>query len=299
MINMVKVIIAYGKSILGSDGKIQSSQLSHLIKKALNLLSGVSSPDESLNRILGKRKKIGIKINTIGGKKISTRPELALSLAKIITDDKNQSRRVIIWDRTNRELKDAGYKLVQGRESIQVFGTDTQGMGYDRRLFSSPNTGSLFSKIQLDQIDASISLAILKDHGLAGVTAGMKNYFGAIHNPNKYHDNNCDPFIPEIFSLDPVRRKHCLTILDGLKIQFHKGPSFHERWASRENLLIFGFDPVAVDTVGWMIIEKLRASSGLPSLLEEGREPSYLKTSQKMKLGTALKEKIKIFEIES
>ncbi len=296
---MTKVIIVHGKDILRSNGEIHSSELSQLIKKALNILTGESSIKKSFQRILGQRKKIGIKINTIGGKKISTRPELSLALAQVIINSSNSSRQVIIWDRTNRELKGAGYKLAQGQGPISIFGTDTQGIGYHHQLYSSPNTGSLFSRIQLDQIEASISLAVLKDHGLAGVTAGMKNYFGAIHNPNKYHDNNCDPFIPEIFSLEPLRKKHCLTILDGLKIQFHKGPSFHERWSSRENLLVVGVDPVAVDTVGWMLIERLRSTSGLPSLREEEREPSYLKTSQKMDLGTALKEQIEINEIEA
>jgi hypothetical protein len=50
--------------------------------------------------------------------------------------------------------------------------------------------------------------------------------------------------------------------------------------------------------VGWQIIEKLRAKKGLPSLSEEDREPRYLKTAEKMGLGTADQEMIKIREVE-
>ena len=76
---------------------------------------------------------------------------------------------------------------------VRIFGTDADGVGYGPDLVAHLGVGSLFSRIQAGYVTASISLAILKDHGLAGVTAGMKNYFGAIHNPNKYHDSGCDP----------------------------------------------------------------------------------------------------------
>jgi uncharacterized protein (DUF362 family) len=160
------------------------------------------------------------------------------------------------------------------------------------------NIGSLFSSIQADQISSSISLAILKDHGLAGITAGMKNYFGAIHNPNKYHDTNCDPFVAEVFDTAVIKNKHVLTILDALTVQYHRGPSFHSRWADKKGMLIFSFDPVAADTAGWQIIEKLRAEKGLPSLEEEERVPKYLKTAENMGIGTAEIEKIRIEEEE-
>jgi hypothetical protein len=62
--------------------------------------------------------------------------------------------------------------------------------------------------------------------------------------------------------------------------------------------LIFSRDPVAADSVGWQIIEKLRAKKGLPSLQEENREPVYLKTAGNMGLGEADMGKIRIEEVE-
>jgi uncharacterized protein (DUF362 family) len=203
-----------------------------------------------------------------------------------------------VWDRTNRELKDAGYDLNWNRGGVRVFGTDTQGIGYNRNLTSHLNIGSLFSAIQSNLISSSISLAILKDHGLAGVTAGMKNYFGSVHNPNKYHDTNCDPYVAEVFDTPVIKKKHRLTILDGLIVQYHRGPSYHSRWAEKKGMLIFSFDPVAADTIGWKIVEELRAKKGLPSLREENREPKYLKTAEKMGLGKADFKRINVREVE-
>ena len=109
-----------------------------------------------------------------------------------------------------------------------------------------------------------MSLAQLKDHGLAGITGGMKNYFGAIHNPNKYHDSRCDPYVAEVFDCASVKRKHRLTVLDALKVQYHRGPSFHARWADSFGALIFSTDPVAADVIGWRLIEKLNVDGRIP-----------------------------------
>lgn len=62
--------------------------------------------------------------------------------------------------------------------------------------------------------------------------------------------------------------------------------------------MIFGTDPVAVDYTGWQIIEKLRATKGLSSLAEENRTPKYIKTAEKLGLGTANPDEITIVEEE-
>ena len=292
------VVIVRGKSPPSPGKEISEKIVSHMFAKGLFSLTGHTNWKDCLHSFLPAKDMIGIKINTIGGKSISTQPSTALCLAHILSEKRAQERKVVVWDRTNRELRDAGFILNWNRGDVRVFGTDTRGIGYNKNLVSHLNIGSRFSAIQSDQIASSISLAILKDHGLAGVTAGMKNYFGAIHNPNKYHDTNCDPYVAEVFDTSPIKSKHRLTVLDGLIVQYHRGPSYHSRWAEKKGMLIFSFDPVAADTVGWQIIEKLRAKKGLPTLGEEDREPKYLKTAEKMGLGIAKTEKITIKELE-
>lgn len=266
--------------------------------QGLTSLTGQKSPVDAFHFFFKDKDRIGIKINTIGGKSISTTPTTSFALADLLADNGWSADNILLWDRTNRELKEAGYRLNMNKSGIKVFGTDSNSVGYNRNLIAFLNIGSLFSSILADTVSASISLAILKDHGLAGVTGGMKNYFGAIHNPNKYHDNNCDPFIAELFGTPTIRNKHRITILDALKVQYHLGPSSHPRWAENYGALVFSEDPVAADTVGWHIIEKLRAQKGLPSLQEEQRPPKYLRTAEKMGLGVSDLKKINIEEFE-
>ncbi len=281
-----------------SPGSIGPESLREMYLQGLSTLAGQRDSKDTVLAYFKDKDRVGIKINTIGGKKISTAPETSLALAKLITENGLAENNVIIWDRTNRELKDAGYSLNMNQKGIKVFGTDSKSVDYNRNLISFLSIGSLFSSIQADTITASVSLAVLKDHGLAGVTASMKNYFGAIHNPNKYHDNHCNPFVAELFASPPIRNKHRISILDALTVQYHRGPSYHATWAENYGALIFSKDPVAADTVGWQIIEKLRRKKGLPSLKEEQRDPVYLQTAEKMGLGTSNPEHINILEME-
>jgi len=292
-----KVVVVKGKGVLSSRGQVNPKKLLLMYDRGLQTLTGQNKLREALALFIKRRDRIGIKINTIAGRKLSSRPEVTLSLANLLSENGIPEENITIWDRTNRELRDAGYRL-NLRQGVKIFGTDTDGVGYDTELISHLNIGSLFSSVQSKFITASISFAILKDHGMAGVTAGMKNYFGTIHNPNKYHDYNCNPFIAELFDTKFIKNKHKLTILDGLVVQYNRGPSFHAHWAKNYESLVFSFDPVAADFVGWQMIEKLRSENGLPSLTEENRGPVYLITAEKMGLGQANLKKIQIIEEE-
>ena len=291
-----KVVLIRGKGVLTREGDINQKKLLLMFNQGIKILMDQKNTKDSLRLLFKSSDRVGIKINTISGRKLSSRPEVSFSLANLLRESGIKQGNIIIWDRTNRELREAGYRLNLTRDGIKVFGTDTRGIGYDSQLISHLNIGSLFSSIQSGKITASISLAVLKDHGMAGVTAGMKNYFGAIHNPNKYHDFNCNPFIAELFETNFIKAKHKLTILDSLIVQYHRGPSYHARWAEKYEAFIFSLDPVAADFIGWQVIEKLRAKKGLPSLKGEKRFPVYLSTAEKMGLGKANPEEIKIIE---
>lgn len=282
-----RVVVIRSPKAWTAAGDPDPAVVGRMFARGFELLGDGAAGRPAAARLFRPDDRVGIKVNTIGGRAISTRPEVALSLAGWLARNGLAEKNLFIWDRTNRELRGAGYMPSAGRSGVRVFGTDTDGVGYGADLVSHLGVGSLFSKIQTEFATASISLAILKDHGLAGVTAGMKNYFGAVHNPNKYHDSHCNPFVAEVFDAPPVKSRHRLTILDALVVQFHKGPSYHARWAEKFGGLVFSLDPVAADAVGWALIERLRAAARLPTLRDEGRAPDYLATAAKMGLGLA------------
>lgn len=294
--SMSKVVIVRGPGVLSADGAIDAPVLGRIYERGLRLLTGASGDADTLASIFAPADRAGIKINGIAGRRLTTPPDVALPLARLLVRAGLKARNIVVWDRTNRELKEAGFRLNAAGEDFRIMGTDTAGMGYGGELLEHRSIGSRFSAIQTDFITASISLAVLKDHGLAGVTAGMKNYFGAIHNPNKYHDDHGDPYVAELFDTPAIKSRHRLTVIDALQVQYHKGPSFHAAWADRHEALIFSLDPVAADFAGWQIIENLRRAKGLPTLAEEERPPAYIKTAERLGLGRATPGDIQIIE---
>jgi len=160
--------------------------------------------------------------------------------------------------------------------------------------------GSCFSNIISRLATAIVNVPVLKDHDLAGVTLGMKNFFGAIHNPNKYHDNNCNPFIADLVTHRFIKDKLRLTICDGSTAVCGGGPAYpghHPNWAWNYAGILMSLDPVALDAVGWRIIEKKRKELGLASLAEAGREPKYIATAADYGLGEIEEGKIEIVEV--
>ena len=295
MMAAVKVVRVRGRGVLRAEGAIDPVIIQRMHERGIQLLTGQPSAAAGLGALFRPSDRVGIKINTIAGRRLSTPPEVALPFSKLLAQAGLLEKNIVIWDRTNIELKEAGYKLQAG-SGLRIFGTDAVGAGYTAEPLVHLNIGSLLSTIQTDFVTASVSLAILKDHGLAGITAGMKNYFGAIHNPNKYHDTNCNPYVAELFDMPEIKTKHRLTILDALVVQYHRGPSYHARWADRFESLIFSLDPVAADFIGWQIIEKLRKAQGLPTLSEDKREPLYIQTASRMGLGRAAVNDIQLIE---
>ena len=270
--------------------------IERMYDRGMRLLTGLTSAAEAVRSVFSPSDRVGIKVNAIAAPELATGPAVSLPFARLLSGAGIPPRNIVVWDRTNRELTDAGYKLNLEPGAVQVYGTDTAGAGYASEPAQHRGIASLFSTIMTDRLTASVSFAILKDHGMAGVTAGMKNYFGAIHNPNKYHDDHCDPFVADLSDAPPVKSRHRLTILDALLVQYHRGPSYNPRWAEPAGSLVFSLDPVAADAVGWRMIERLRAAKGLPSLEEDGRPPLHIPTAEKLGLGRARETDIQVIE---
>jgi len=145
--------------------------------------------------------------------------------------------------------------------------------------------------------DAVINLPVLKDHGIVGITLALKNLFGAVHNPNKYHPNAGDPYVADVYMLPPIRQKVRLAICDAITAQYEGGPSYMPQWSWPFNGLLVARDPVALDYTGWQIIEQERARRGLKPLKDVGREPKWIATAARHGIGTNDPRRIERLEV--
>ncbi len=273
----------------------RGGQAAALLDRAMQAYFGVDSPLEAWRQVARPAEVVGLKVNCLAGKGMSTSVALVEAVCERLQQAGIPRRNIIIWDRSNYDLESAGFRISESRDRIRCFGNDTAG--YEDELTVSGNAGSRLSKTLTRLCDAVINLPILKDHGITGVTIALKNMFGAIHNPNKYHPNAGDPSVAEVYRMPPIPRKVRLTICDALTAQYEGGPSYMPQWAWACQSLIVSRDPVALDAVGWEIIERKRAEKGLKPLKAVRREPSYIAAAARMGLGVNDPKRIEKLEV--
>jgi hypothetical protein len=257
-----------------------------MLEAGLTLLNGADEVGQAVSRLL-PRGSVTMKANCLARKLNSTPVALSDALSELLVTSGIDENNIIIWDRTNRELREAGYTLNASFSGRRCLGSDSQGVGYSRDFYTSGEVNSLVTQILIESADNSINLPVLKDHSLAGMSAGLKNMYGAIHNPNKYHDNNCSPFCAHVNNLEPIRSKHRLTVLDAVRVQFNGGPGYMAAYVEEYGGVIMSDDPVACDRVGLEIIEHLRHKYRLPSLEQARRPVKYLQPAAELGLGEA------------
>jgi uncharacterized protein (DUF362 family) len=237
---------------------------------------------------------VGLKVNCLAGRGNSTRPELADAIAERL--QQAGVRDIVVWDRLNADLESARFRIAEHGSGWRCFGNDV--LGFEDELAMYGSVGSLICRTLTEVCEAVINLPVLKDHGIAGVTIALKSLFGAIHNPNKYHLNIGDPYVADVNMLPPIRQKVRLHICDATSAQYEGGPSYMPQWTWPFNGLLVARDPVALDYVGWQIIEKKRAELGMKSLKELKRQPTYIATAadEQHQLGTNDPKRIQVVE---
>lgn len=270
-----RVVIARDARLRGSGSSLDSARLLKLLDRAVLSFYGCDSPQEAWKRVARPGECVGLKVNTLAGRGAST----SVKLVDGVMERLQQAgiTNIVIWDRLNSDLESAGFRIASSRPGVQFIGNDTGG--YENQLSIHGSVGSLLARTLTRTCDAVISLPVLKDHGIAGMTFALKNFFGAIHNPNKYHLSIGDPYIADVNMLPPIRQKVRLHIGDATAVQYEGGPAYMPQWSWRFNGLIVGTDPVALDSVGWQLIDQKRAVEGMQSLVALKRAPAYIATA--------------------
>lgn len=272
-----KIVIAQNKLVRNQSQKLDSNEVFKLLNAAMEEYFQIESSQKAWSNLFDVNDVVGLKINCLAGRGISTSSELVEAIIENLLSIGLTRSHIIVWDRANYDLEKAGYAVQTNVNRVRYIGNDYSG--YTRRLYESRSVGSFLSNILVKECNAIINIPILKDHGIVGITNALKNFFGAIHNPNKYHGFRGDPYIADVNLMPDIRHKVRITICDALTTQYEGGPPYMPQWTYAYNGIIVGQDMVALDSIGWQIIEEQRKAHGFKPLKEVGREPTYIVTA--------------------
>ena len=274
----------------------QLKKYRQMIDAGLARASGQSA-DAVLKKQFSGPEFISMKVNPVGGKLMGTNPNMTAALCELLADAGVKENGMIIWDRADKELLLAGYKLNKSKNGIRCVGTDS--IGYDDKEITSGSVTAKFSRVLTRYTDALINLPVMKTHSAAGVSIALKNHYGSFDRPDKCHANGCDPFIADVNAVPLIKNKTKLIVVDAARPQYDKGPMPVEdaRW-DYEGIVV-GFDPVAVDAVCADIIAKMAIKkNATPWKTVKTGMPQCLLTAAARGLGVADLKKINVKTME-
>ena len=305
---LTPVVEAIGKKVWEND-QLNEDAVSELMDQAMMKLTGRSSAKEAWRDIVLPDDIVGIKINPLAGPELSTHSIIVDKIVEGLYGAGVLRKQIIIWDRFEEHLLNAGYPIKQDEADVRTFATDTEGIGYDDEVFyesekdsvarrENESTRSRYSRIVTQQVDVLINVPVLKHHAMAGVSGCLKNLaFGSVDNTRRFHGKPlyCNPAIAEILEHKVLKEKLVLNIVDGLVASFDRGPTYHAESAWNYGGLFISVDPVILDVLVLQTVNQKREEMELESV---SKLANHISTASKLDLGTNTLDQADLRQVE-
>ena len=324
-----KVVLVKNTNSVVDDIPVEAAAYMMLTRSMLEL-TGQQDIRQAWRMFVSPGEKIGLKVNPVAGKTLSTSHAVVKSVVKQLTESGIDTKDIIIWDRRDMELKDTGFTqdnypgiTIKGTEMQDENGSFTDKGGklygesnidkewyywadvdgeYDAETMPYMINGgkfSYFTKIVTQEVDKIINIPILKNAG-GSITNAMKNLaYGSVSNTGRLHAKLWNDTCAEVCAFAPLRDKVVLNITDGLRGCFNGGPGANPQFICNYNTLLVSTDPVATDRIGYDIIAEKRIAEGLQKAAAP-ESLTFLAMATALGLGVSDKSKIdlKMFELK-
>jgi uncharacterized protein (DUF362 family) len=267
------------RSIVGN--RVSQPVVRQLLERGMKELTGEPSLEAAWSKFIEPKDVVGIKINPSGAPACCSSPELVREIISGLQSVGVPAKNIVVYDRFGYEMDLGSYQLLMPL-GVRVFGVQDgllDSSGYEANVYCQATffreweTRSYMASIVAHGIDKIIDVPTLKDHSASGVTGCLKNLgYGTFNNVARSHQapySFTSPLIGVLCSVEPLRSKAVLHIMDGMRMVWHGGPlTQNQEFIYPAGLLLVGTDPVAMDTVELEMIEKKRREQGAPSVWE-------------------------------
>jgi uncharacterized protein (DUF362 family) len=261
--------------------RVSQPLIKDMLDQGMRRLTGESSAQAAWSKFVEQTDIVGIKINPSGAPACCSSPEIVREIVAGVQSVGVPARNIIIYDRYAYEIDIGSYQaLVQPEVNVLGIQDSFNGAsGYDMTIYCDANffgeweTRSYMASIVAHGVTKIINVPTMKDHSAAGVTGCLKNLgYGTFNNVARSHRppySFTDPLIGMMCSVEPLRSKAVLHIMDGMRQVWHGGPLTQvQDFIHPAGTLYVGTDPVAIDTLELEAIEKKRRQEGAPSVWE-------------------------------
>ncbi len=322
-----KVVLATNKKCAES-GVPQYGEAYNTLAASMLALTGEKKLKKAWRKFVGPEDIIGLKLNPIGGKLLSTSHAVTQAVIAQLTESGIKRENIVIWDRRLMELEEAGF-TPDKYPGIRIAGTeckDGKGSFYNKegKLYGEENIDkehfyyadcemeydaytlpyminegkySYFTKIVTQQVTKIINMPVLKNAGTT-TTLCLKNLaFGSISNTARLHQKLWHQTCAQVCAFPVLRDKVVLNIADGFIGCYDGGPGANPQFICRYDTLLLGTDPVAVDRIGHEIIVNKRIGEGIQKS-DRASAYKFVTLAGEYGLGVGEREKIELLKID-
>ncbi len=312
--------------------RVDRALLRTMVERGMMELTGAKTPAAAWQKFFSKEDVVGVKVNASGAPGCVSSPELVNEVIAGLVSAGVAPTNLYLYERPSQQVDLVGYQM-WAPDGVHVLGIERrQGepAHYDPEVyveasfFGEENTRSHLVRLVSQKLTKIVNLPNLKEHNAAGVTGCLKNIsYGSFSNVARSHRNHkthTRTFIGRLCTVEPLRSRTVLHILDGLRGVWHGGPFAPTRrflWYPAR--LYFGTDPVAIDRLLLEVVEAKRLREGGASLWDRDqkqlgddrsgwqlnpkrnrfiREPGHVEYAGELGLGVYAREKIKLEKVE-
>lgn len=319
-----RVVAVRGETSIAS-GAYQPETIRRMLHRGMTELTGAPDWTEAWKQFVGPGDVVGLKLNPVGKPHVISDASVVREIIAGLEAAGVKRGDIVVYDRYRDQFLQAGFdrwlpegvRISHAAESYDDIQQDLHGYdpehyvdlpltlpGY--RVEDEKARRSYAARFITQEVNKLINLPLLKDHQSAGITMALKNMsHGLVNNVSRSHGtrslNACNSFIPAVVALPVIRNKAVLHILDGVKGVYHGGPGARPEFVWEHKTLYFATDPVALDRIGWEVIDAKRVSVGKPKLVEDKpdsfstfvhRQPEHVEIAGALGLGEWDRQKI-------
>jgi uncharacterized protein (DUF362 family) len=261
-----------------------------MMARGMRALTGAGTLADAWRRFFEPADHVGIKVNCGGYPHCISAYEIVAEVVRQLTAIGVPASRIYVYERFQNQIDECNY-AVHLPEGVQIVAAEranrsVDNSGYDPAtyleadLFGEDDTRSNMMKLVSQRLTKIVNIPNMKDHGATGATGCLKNVaYGSFSNVARTHQNGKShtySMVGTLASIEPLRSRTVLQIMDGLRGVWHGGPFARTtKYLFYPKQIMFGTDPVAIDRLLLDIIDNERRARGAISIWD--RSPASLK----------------------
>jgi uncharacterized protein (DUF362 family) len=305
-----------------------------MMARGMCALTGDTTPQQAWRRFIEPADVVGLKVNCGGHPWCVSAYEIVAEVIQQLRTLGVPPTQVYIYERFQNQMDNVNY-APHVPEGVQIVAAEranrySENNGYDPAtyveadLFGEEDTRSNMMRLVSRRLTKIINIPNMKDHGATGVTGCLKNIaYGSFSNVARTHagsKSHTYSFVGTLASVEPLRSRTVLQIMDGLRGVWHGGPFARtKRYLFYPKQIMFATDPVAIDRLLLDIIDDKRKAEGTRSIWDRSpdslrvmdtsardadpnvniliREPGHVEFAATLGLGIADRAKIRLEDI--